>query len=68
MNEAARDQALLDALAQLSVEAGRAILDVYESPEIAARAKDDRSPVTDADERAEAVLLKGSKRCCPACR
>lgn len=57
MNEPSRD--LLDALAALCVEAGCAILDVYDGPAIEARAKDDRSPVTDADERAEAILLKG---------
>jgi 3'(2'), 5'-bisphosphate nucleotidase len=54
-----QDAKLLDALAALSVEAGRAILDVYEGPAIASRAKDDRSPVTDADERAEAILISG---------
>lgn len=53
------DHAALQALAALSVEAGRAILDVYDGPAIEQRAKDDRSPVTDADERAEAILLKG---------
>ncbi|RXF75380.1 3'(2'),5'-bisphosphate nucleotidase CysQ [Hansschlegelia zhihuaiae] len=59
MHDAARDAKLLAALAALAVEAGRAILDVYEGPEIASRAKDDRSPVTDADERAEAILISG---------
>jgi 3'(2'), 5'-bisphosphate nucleotidase len=54
-----RDDRLLEALAKLAVEAGRAILDVYESEAIAVRAKDDRSPVTDADERAEAILITG---------
>ncbi len=53
------DARLLHALAELCVEAGRAILDIYDREEIAVRAKDDRSPVTDADERAEAILLEG---------
>lgn len=65
MHDAARDARLLDALAALSVEAGRAILDVYEGPAIAARAKDDRSPVTDADERAEEILLAGLETLLP---
>lgn len=53
------DARLLHALAALCVEAGRAILDVYDAESIAVRAKDDRSPVTDADERAEVILLAG---------
>lgn len=65
MHEAARDQALLDALAGLAVEAGRVILDVYDGPDMQSRAKDDRSPVTAADERAEVVLLAGLERLLP---
>lgn len=65
MHAAASDARLLDDLALLCVEAGRAILDVYESPAIAARQKDDRSPVTDADERAEAILISGLARLFP---
>lgn len=65
MHDAARDARLLDDLALLCVEAGRAILDVYEGPSIAARAKDDLSPVTDADERAEAILISGLARLFP---
>lgn len=59
MTETVHDPRLIERLAALAVEAGRAILDVYEGPEILARAKDDRSPVTDADERAEAILISG---------
>lgn len=65
MHDAARDARLIEALAALSVEAGRAILDVYEGPAIAARAKDDRSPVTDADEKAEVILLAGLAQLLP---
>ncbi|WP_020180704.1 3'(2'),5'-bisphosphate nucleotidase CysQ [Methylopila sp. M107] len=65
MHEAAHDRRLLEALASLSVEAGRAILDVYDGPEIEARAKDDRSPVTAADERAEVILLSGLEKLLP---
>ena len=53
------DARLLNELARLCVEAGRTILDVYEAESIAVRAKDDRSPVTEADERAEAILISG---------
>lgn len=59
MSPSVADVRLLHALAELAVEAGRAILDVYDGAAIAVRAKDDRSPVTDADERAEAILLDG---------
>lgn len=65
MHDAADDARLLEELATLCVEAGRAILDVYEGPAIEARAKDDRSPVTDADERAEAILLSGLAKIFP---
>lgn len=65
MSDPFRDPRLLDALATLVVEAGRAILDVYEGPEIASRTKDDRSPVTDADDRAEAILVLGLAKLLP---
>lgn len=47
---------LLDILETAAIEAGKAIMAVYESgPTVSF--KDDRSPVTEADERAEAVIL-----------
>lgn len=57
--------ALLHALGALCVEAGRAILGVYDAEAIAVRSKDDRSPVTDADERAEEILHAGLARLFP---
>ena len=50
-------RALLDLACRAVREASVAILDVYGS-EIAVRRKDDRTPVTLADERAEAIILK----------
>ncbi len=50
-------QALVDMLVDVAIEAGKAILEIYDG-EIATRVKDDRSPVTDADEKAEAIILK----------
>lgn len=47
-----------DALGELARQAGRAILAIYATP-FAVRAKDDRSPVTDADEAAEEIILAG---------
>lgn len=51
-------QRLLTALASLTRAAGDVIMDIYHS-DFAVRGKDDASPVTDADERAEALILAG---------
>ncbi|WP_298234544.1 3'(2'),5'-bisphosphate nucleotidase CysQ [uncultured Azohydromonas sp.] len=50
--------ASLDAIARLAREAGALIMEVY-ATDFAVRGKDDASPVTEADEKAEALLLKG---------
>lgn len=49
---------LAEALLPLAREAGTAIMAVYATA-FAARTKADRSPVTDADEAAEAIILRG---------
>lgn len=49
--------ALLERLIPVAREAGRAILDVY-ATDFAVRGKDDASPVTEADERAEAIIVR----------
>jgi 3'(2'), 5'-bisphosphate nucleotidase len=54
------DPALVDRVRSLAIEAGAAILAVYNS-EFAIEHKEDKSPVTEADRRAEAVILKGLK-------
>lgn len=57
MNEKAHSpQQLLDAVAQITRDAGRVILEVY-ATDFAVRGKDDASPVTEADERAEKLIL-----------
>jgi 3'(2'), 5'-bisphosphate nucleotidase len=49
---------MLQILETIALEAGRAILDVYKAgPSVAY--KTDSSPVTEADERAEAIILAG---------
>jgi len=53
---AARRQALLEALPAIVRRAGTEIMRVYES-DFAVRGKADDSPVTEADERAERVIL-----------
>lgn len=50
--------------AHVAVRAGAAIMEVY-STDFAARTKSDQSPVTDADERAEAVILQALDRLLP---
>lgn len=51
-------------LAQLAIEAGRLVMDHYEAG-ASAREKADKSPVTDADEAAEHLILEGLARLCP---
>ncbi|HYM31066.1 MAG TPA: 3'(2'),5'-bisphosphate nucleotidase CysQ [Candidatus Cybelea sp.] len=48
---------LMDALCAMAREAGSRIMEVYSGP-FAARTKVDRSPVTDADEAAERVIVE----------
>jgi len=55
----------LEALLPLVRDAGRKILEVY-ATDFAVRGKADASPVTEADERAEAVILEGLARLTPA--
>ena len=52
-------------LVAVAEHAGKAILKVYAS-DFAARAKADQSPVTDADERAEAIILAELARLTPS--
>ena len=55
---------LLEPVRALALEAGHLILGVYHS-DFAVRAKDDRSPVTAADEVAERAILAGLRRLTP---
>src|SRR5688572_14215853 len=50
-------RALLEDLVPIARAAGAAILDVY-STDFGVRSKSDASPITEADERAEAVILE----------
>lgn len=51
--------ALISAMRRLSILAGRAIMDVYARDDMGVRAKDDASPVTEADEAADAIISAG---------
>jgi 3'(2'), 5'-bisphosphate nucleotidase len=50
---------------RLAIEAGALILEVYGRPDMEARAKADRSPVTDADEAADAHISAGLRAAFP---
>lgn len=54
----------MEAVVALSVRAGEEILEVY-SEDFEVRSKEDESPVTEADERAEAVILAGLAELAP---
>ena len=50
---------LVPLMRQLALEAGDRIMDIYEGPDFEVRAKGDSSPVTVADEAADAVIHAG---------
>ncbi|TXL65966.1 3'(2'),5'-bisphosphate nucleotidase CysQ [Zeimonas arvi] len=56
--------ALLEETACLARAAGDLIMEIY-AGDFAVRGKHDASPVTDADERAEAVILRGLRKLTP---
>lgn len=56
---------LLTHLRAIALEAGQAILRVYENDAVKVTRKEDDSPVTEADMRAEAVILAGLSKHAP---
>ncbi|MFO1127199.1 MAG: 3'(2'),5'-bisphosphate nucleotidase CysQ [Rhodospirillales bacterium] len=54
------DAAYVDTVRRIAERAGEAILDVYNSP-FAVEHKDDKSPVTEADRRAETLIIDALK-------
>jgi len=57
--------ALVPVMRRLALEAGDLILQVYNSPDFAVRAKSDASPVTEADEAADALISAGLRAAFP---
>jgi len=55
---------LLNGLAVLAREAGQVVMTVY-ATDFAVRGKNDASPVTEADERAEAIIVAGLQQLAP---
>lgn len=52
-------------LRRLALQAGRAILDVYEGPDFDVRLKGDESPLTEADEAADRLISAGLRAAFP---
>ncbi len=58
-------QRLAEAFAQLTLDAAVSIMQVYSTRGCKFETKADKSPVSEADERAETVILAGLARCAP---
>lgn len=56
---------LVPLMRQLALEAGDVIMSIYEGPDFAVHAKSDASPVTEADEAADAVISAGLRKAFP---
>lgn len=56
---------LIPCIRRLALEAGDRILEVYNSPEFEVKAKSDASPVTEADEAADAFISAGLRAAFP---
>lgn len=57
--------ALMAVFRRLALEAGDRIMEVYRAPDFAVRAKGDASPVTEADEAADAIIAAGLRAAFP---
>ncbi len=56
---------LIPVIRQLALEAGEVILKVYNGPDFEVKAKGDASPVTEADEAADALISAGLRAAFP---
>ena len=56
---------LVPVMRRLALEAGDAIMAVYDGPDFEVRAKGDASPVTEADEAADTVISAGLRAAFP---
>ncbi len=57
--------ALIAEMRRLALQAGAVIMDIYQSPDFDVRAKSDDSPVTAADEAADALISAGLRAAFP---
>ena len=53
---------MIDTLIELATEAGITIREIYESGKYSTSIKNDRTPVTTADEEANKIILRGLKQ------
>lgn len=58
-------ETLIPVMRQLAIEAGAKIMEIYESEDFDVRAKSDESPVTAADEAADAIISTGLRQAFP---
>lgn len=56
---------MAEAFAQLTIHAGAAVMRIYGHPDCRVKVKADSSPVSEADEIAELIILEGLARCAP---
>jgi len=56
---------LIPVMRRLALQAGARIMEVYESPDFAVKSKSDASPVTEADEAADAIIAAGLRAAFP---
>ncbi len=58
---------LVPVMRRLALEAGDRIMEVYDGPDFEVKAKSDASPVTEADEAADALISAGLRAAFPGC-
>lgn len=58
-------ETLVPVMRRLALEAGDRIMQVYNSPDFAVKSKSDASPVTEADEAADALISAGLRLAFP---
>ena len=56
---------VLEEIKKLAISAGDAILEVYRSEDLGVSHKEDKSPLTEADKRADDIIVKGLKALTP---
>ena len=56
---------MLEDVKALALKAGEAILEVYRSEDLGVSTKEDKSPLTEADKRADAIIVEGLKSLTP---
>lgn len=59
-------QKLTEVMRRLAIEAGDLIMSIYEAEDFAVKVKSDSSPVTEADEAADALISAGLRKAFPA--